>query len=431
MQPTSRSDDPCVASSIAPRLPRKKRARSDDSGNEAELPAASVPVVLATPPAPVPVKRENLLAKWAALASSSAFNIPPPALPEVSFVDDVTSKFTLSRERLAAARVLRGALISTFQKVKKATEAKKVNHEAQTSLCSLLQTNFGFHRSTSDVKHMLKVAERWQNRWENVPTARVSSMRQWFIFLGSQHGPFCESVPTLSMVSQWDEATSNNLLHALLTILYKGPRREPLHLKSSGTGNEGTGEDDNEGEESKASHFFVNDEDDDDVACADKGMDPFLPWDEEEAFPSGLSNEVVDLLRFLRILMPTQRTQSVSTSSSEAQATSGVGVWLYSVLCVADLQLDPDTHRALHSLFRAVSQHIKTLHSDARLQSHAALDDKRGTLLSWIASKSASSKPKSYWSIDDVDVHDLRALYTLLIILAKAFHQNQNHLVPL
>jgi hypothetical protein len=150
----------------------------------------------------------------------------------------------------------------------------------------------------------------------------------------------------------------------------------------------------------------------------------------EQRFSSNVQDDRTrELLRFLRFLMP------CGSVEDGAPRSRGLGVWWYSAAASVDLLVDPDTDRALHELFRNVCQHIKTLCDVLRGPDGSKFsNDKRGALLDFLTQRNYRADDvhvKNYWDVADVDQHDLLAMYTLLVLLAKVFHQNQNNLLNL
>jgi hypothetical protein len=143
------------------------------------------------------------------------------------------------------------------------------------------------------------------------------------------------------------------------------------------------------------------------------------------AFDATLSAEERSLLAFLRYLMPVREDPVAEPQQRVSRISTGLGVWLYAAFTTLDTPLDPDTARLAHDLFRTCCRHLRTMGvwKDVR-------GSTRDTLLRQFSPRQPCTKA-SYASLRDVAREDVLALYTIVVVLARVFRQNQDHFIPL
>lgn len=432
---------PTPLSFVPRRLPikKKRRSSSDDedeappriSNRDHEVPLAHVAAV--TTPQPPP--RVNLAAKWLAMASFSSLALPLAALPPFEFVEETVQRFTAVRERIGQTRM-------GIELLQVATTSSFTQRDSWRDRARAIQHVFGLRSASisKEAAESLLSEQEAQLSSCGVPSlTEHAELRKWHKFLEGPSGPFAFGAPTISLMSQLDHAHANTLLHTVITKLQRGMRNQlPPQTSQRRCDDEyfsdmdevtaGSTEDPScsHAPATSAGMLFVNDddnEDDDHATILDiNGC--------EQQFSSNVKDDRTrELLRFLRFLMP------CGSADNGAPRSRGLGVWWYSAAASVDLLFDPDTDRALHELFRNVCQHINTLcdvlHGP---EGNKFPTDKRGAMLEYLNQprhRANDVHVKNYWDVADVDQHDLLAMYTLLVILAKVFHQNQNNLLNL
>ncbi|KPI83280.1 hypothetical protein ABL78_7694 [Leptomonas seymouri] len=169
--------------------------------------------------------------------------------------------------------------------------------------------------------------------------------------------------------------------------------------------------------------FFDNTVDDTDASSVSQEAEGRL-WLANCAvqFHPELSADEKSVLAFLRYLMPVGEGDGTAT---QGRTSCGLGVWLYAAFTTLDAPLDPDTSRLAHDLFRACCRHLRTLGAWKGVRGSL-----RNTLLKEFPSRPRGAKP-TYASLNDVAQEDVLALYTIVVVLARFFRQNQDHFIPL
>lgn len=143
------------------------------------------------------------------------------------------------------------------------------------------------------------------------------------------------------------------------------------------------------------------------------------------------------LLVFLRYLMPVcepaipaEEAAGDHPRTHEGRRSCGYGVWLLACLVALDTPLDPDTDRLVHDLFRTCCDQVRVIG-----EWKGTRGEQPGLLLTALRQEETGDEEgpwhKAYTSLRDVGKAELLALYTIIIVLAKLFRQNQNRLIPL
>lgn len=426
-------------------MKKKRQTSSDDE--DAESPSTNRPEIMPQSETHVSDKphpsRVNLAAKWLAMTSFSPLALPLGALPSFEFVELTTQRFLAVRERVAQTRM-------GFELLQEATTTNLNRGETWKERARAVEHVLGFQGTISReaAQALLKAQESRHSIMGVPPLDQQPELRRWHKFLEGPHGPFAFGAPCMSLMCQLDHAHANTLLHTVITKVQRGTRNQrpparresqlheevddkscdegcPLALHDSPARCEPT---------LVAGQLFISEEFEEDGSEGDidGGQEDVVTMDINGS-SQGFSQDAADertreLLRFLRFIMP--------CGSEGGPRSRGLGVWWYSAVATVDLLVDPDTDRALHDLFRGVCQHIKTLYDLLQRRYGDFPSDKRAAMMDLLVKEAHQSRhrvndvqTKHYWDIAEVDHHDLRALFTMLTILAKFFHQNQNNLL--
>lgn len=422
------------------RLPMKKKRRSsssDDDDDKSER-KAIVPSD-ASAPQQLPA-RVNLAAKWLAMASFSPLALPLAALPTFEFIEETVQRFTAVRERIGQTRM-------GIELLQEATTASFVQGESWSDRGRAVQHAFGIHGVTISRESAVALLNEQEAHIASCGAPSLTEpaeLRKWHRFLEGPHGPFAFGAPNVSLMTQIDHAHANTLLHTVITKLQRGARNQlpPQRKVDRHCIDESEGDDDAPSsspqhhptnDDATSGRLYVNEElDISAVADSDAGAVIFDINGSQQCFDISVNDErTKELLRFLRFLMPC----GSAADNDRVPRSRGLGVWWYSAAAAVDLVVDPDTDRSLHDLFRGVCQHLKALYDNLHSTAGNTFPiDKRGALLEFLAQRHqqrVDTQVKHYWSVTDVDHHDVLAMHTLLVILAKVFHQNQNNLINL
>ncbi|KPA80031.1 hypothetical protein ABB37_05051 [Leptomonas pyrrhocoris] len=146
-------------------------------------------------------------------------------------------------------------------------------------------------------------------------------------------------------------------------------------------------------------------------------------------FQANLTAEEKSVLAFLRYLMPTSEEEVAAAAEEGAAPTgrisTGLGVWLYASFTTLDTPLDPDTARLAHDLFRTCCRHLRTLGGWKGVRGSM-----RNALLKEFPSRKKGAKA-AYASLNEIAREDVLALYSIVVVLARLFRQNQDLFIPL
>lgn len=389
-----------IDSPLKTRVPiKKKRQRSSDSDDEsAEEERPCEPSQSTTKPPP-----QNFLFSLFFNSIQQASSLPLAYSPSSSFVEQTRKCFLLSRERITSLRLGLEQL-----------EHRRDEKEALDSLQRFM--DYGGSKRRDDVARVVREIEARREKWaDKLPQS--PSFAMWSDYLDGLDGPLEEVAPPLSMFAFMDGAHTSVVTILLLEKL-KAYARAQAHSSSTAiVDGVAEADDGDEPDRVTAGGLMINESDDDDVGL-------FRPNDCPQKFAATCTPKEVECLRFLRHLMP--------CSDGEGRSSQGFGVWLFCALASLDLPpLDPDTDREMHNFFRLLCTHIRTIGDWAsQLPACEKSDnDERGWLMERFA---PSSTPwREYWSMAEVDQGDIRALYTLLIVIGNNYKQNHNNLVAL
>nr|CCC93715.1 conserved hypothetical protein [Trypanosoma congolense IL3000] len=137
-----------------------------------------------------------------------------------------------------------------------------------------------------------------------------------------------------------------------------------------------------------------------------------------------LSEDVISVLSFLRVLMP---TDYVGDESEGVSRSAGYGPWLYACLTAVDTPFDPELDLLVHELFRTCCLQLRILGD-----THNIHGDEHGAIVrAFPPRRDNGSWPVQYRTLSDVRREDVLALHTLVVVLAKLFRLNGSRLVPL
>jgi hypothetical protein len=445
--------------SFPPRLLPMKKKRRDSSDDEADQPPArhhrsiitnvTPPVEAEDLPCASTQPRVNLAAKWLAMTSFSSLALPTAALPPFDFIEETVQRFAAVRERIAQCKM-------GVEFLAEVTDAREDNN--WKAHARALHQIFGLQGGTVTRRDAIHLVEELSAAISSLGAPSLDAradLRLWHQFLEGTHGPFAFGAPSMSLMCHVDHAHANTMLHAIITKLHRGSRNQlppQYQLRQRECDHDDISEDSNgDGAEtppeasSGGGKLFINDDQPRSFHGGNATNEhSSLIMDingSKQYFSAHVTNERSrELLRFLRFLMPCSNNASRSNGThvkdgDQTPKSRGLGVWWYSAAACVDLLVDPDTDRALHDLFRCVCQHIKTIYEVVTSGEHCdvVVNSKRGALLEHLATAKHLDDVyvKSYWDVSEVDQHDLLALYTLLVLLAKVFHQNQNNLLNL
>ncbi|CAM72584.1 conserved hypothetical protein [Leishmania infantum JPCM5] len=246
------------------------------------------------------------------------------------------------------------------------------------------------------------------------------NIKAWHEYLNT-HGPEGGRPPRLSDVLWLSAASASAMFTATASRLLRGARccaeqisvsDASLDDRASCTASEG------DSGPSDRPRFFDNTE----TAAEENEPVSTRVWlmSAPVIFPPTLSHEQRAVLSFLRFLMPT------SHSLRERTTSVGYGVWLFAAFSALDIPLDPDTDRLAHDLFRTCCRHLRTLAAWQGVSGST-----RDLLLSKLHPRRPDAAPPLYTSLDDIRREDVLALYTIVVVLARFFRQNQDHFMPL
>nr|ACS87834.1 hypothetical protein CDFL6B12_07 [Angomonas deanei] len=255
------------------------------------------------------------------------------------------------------------------------------------------------------------------------------SLKGWHEVLDSR-GPEAGFVPRLSDIL-WLSVASATAMFTVLTqrLLHRARALSERRLGSGVTTVQDTQEtgDGASDTEAEGPRFFDNTVDEEEEEAEDSDAPPTESttgdWIAQSSaeLSSSLSTDEKALLAFLRFLMPFSEVES----STGCRRSAGVGVWLYAAFTTLDTPLDPDTARLAHDLFRTCCRHLRTLATWKGVSGGT-----RDSLLRSFAPRSKGQRV-AYEAMKEVSREDVLALYTVVVVLARFFRQNQDHFIPL
>ncbi|CAG9583649.1 Gemin2 [Leishmania major strain Friedlin] len=406
---------------------------------------------VASPTAPVPpvegvAQRINLMAKWFP-ASLQERKLDAAVAPSMMFVEATVDRVNKMREYVLILRYgiedAEALLEETRQTQSNVWGKKSVDgnstHQGprreywdlSSSEVRQLVRSVGLPRFTqalaefSDAvftSHWSAAAAvyRLLSRRRRVCAPMDYNIRAWHEYLNT-HGPESGRAPRLSDFLWLSAASTSAMFTATASRLLRGARScaEQISVSDASLGDRAsrTGSEGDFGSSDRP-RFFDNTE----TAAEEEEPVPTRVWllSAPVNFPTTLSPDQRAVLSFLRFLMPT------SHSSRERTTSVGYGVWLFAAFSALDIPLDPDTDRLAHDLFRTCCRHLRTLAAWQGVSGST-----RDLLLSKLHPRRPDAAPPLYASLDDICREDVLALYTIVVVLARFFRQNQDHFMPL
>lgn len=469
---------------VLPPKKTKKRQRSPSSSGEA-LPTA--PVVLSAAPGQ---PRVSLLDKWFPGNTLKQATVEACHAPPTELVTATVQRVTAARETMILLRSGVEDLELLLSKLSTSGEADEQPNHHRPSLLSWQDIKRVVTRHTApsvgeafaqfakergdDVAFVRSQLREMMRRKAKVCAPRTVSAKRWHEFLNTC-GPEANKAPA-ARCFLWLSSAHTTALFTVLVQRFLRSVRECV--KRAGNAEEGDDDNDEQrgrvGAAGEAVHHCldINDPEEREAIGEDADGDadappplnpvdgraegqtscvgeswleatqPVLSRDREAAHGQvSLTKEQRRLLVFLRLFMPT--TEGAVTTAQQRggdgdggaprggpRSSCGYGVWLLACLVALDIPLDPDTDRLVHELFRTCCDQVRLIG-----ECKGVRGDQRGSLLDALRREDAlpteRAWPKAFTSLDDVGTPELLALYTILIVLAKLFRQNQNRLIPL
>lgn len=390
-------------------------------------------MVMSPSAAAPPPRRISLIDKWFPQQSLQTKCLDAALSPSVEFVHATVQRMTTARDYVI---LLRGGVEDMETQILQATPGEKGQDKRIRSAEGRLLLNsteveevvaavgwesleevlaeFANEAPTSrrQVIHLMK---RIMVRQRHLRTPAEWNLRRWHEFF-DRYGPESGRVPQLSSLVWLSSASTT----AMFTILVQRTLRGARATCSQNA----EGDEHDVGRaplQDNGPRFFDNtvdfggdkSDDSDDAESAKHHC-----WLEQRrmAWSPSLTSEQRSLLAFLRFLMP--------CVSKERQST-GYGVWIYAAMAALDIPLDPDTDRLAHDLFRTCCSHVQTL------ATWKGISGTTQNALRGVLPAREDKGPGDYSCMGDVCREDLLALYSLLVVLAKFFRQNQDRLMPL
>ncbi|CBZ25973.1 conserved hypothetical protein [Leishmania mexicana MHOM/GT/2001/U1103] len=406
---------------------------------------------VASPTAPVPpvegvAQRINLMAKWFP-ASLQERKLDAAVAPSMMFVEATVDRVNKMREYVLILRYgiedVEALLEETRQTQSNVWEKESVNDNS---------THQGSRRdywdlSSSDVRELVRsvglpsftqalaefsdavFSSHWSaaaavyrllSRRRRVCAPMDYNIKAWHDYLNN-HGPEGGCAPRLSDILWLSAASTSAMFTATASRLLRGARScaEQISVSDASLDDRAScSASESDAGSSDRPRFFDNTE----AATEENEPVPTRVWllTAPVIFPTTLSPDQRAVLSFLRFLMPT------SHSSRERTTSVGYGVWLFAAFSALDIPLDPDTDRLAHDLFRTCCRHLRTLAAWQGVSGST-----RDLLLSKLHARSSDAAPPLYASLDDICREDVLALYTIVVVLARFFRQNQDHFMPL
>ncbi|KAG5464691.1 hypothetical protein LSCM4_00131 [Leishmania orientalis] len=406
---------------------------------------------VASPTAPVPpvegvAQRISLMSKWFP-ASLQERKLDAAVAPSMLFVESTVDRVNKMREYVLILRYgiedVEALLEETRQNQSNVWEKKETGgistqqqqrreywdlsgKEVRALVCSvglppftqaLAEFSDAVFRSSSSAA---AAVYRLSSRRRRVGAPMDYNIKAWHEYLNT-HGPESGRAPRLSDVLWLSAASTSAMFTATASRLLRGARSfaEQVSFSKGAEGeNASCAESEGDSGSSNRPRFLDNTED----AVEENEPAATRVWllDTPVDFSPSLSPDQKALLSFLRFFMPT------SHFSCERTTSAGYGVWLFAAFSALDIPLDPDTDRLAHDLFRTCCRHLRTL--AAWLGVSGSIRD---SLLGKLNLRASATAPPSYASLNDVSREDVLALYTIVVILARFFRQNQDHFMPL
>lgn len=459
-----RVDDAARETRLLPMKKKKKRSRSDSDEEESdskvsaaetakERTAAAAPqhvaeelelTAVASPSSPVPpvegvAQRISLLSKWfpAVLLEDK---LDAALAPSTEFVEATTERMNKARDYVLALRygiedmetalkATRDTQAAAWQRAERddgvsAEGDKRVKYywELSGSAVARLTRRCGV---TCFKEALAEFADEVPVSTSEVATAVYAVVRRrrrlrvpldyhpkgWHDLLDTR-GPEAGVVPHLSDVMWLSVAGVTSMFATVAQRLLRGARAltTPAGKKEEDT----TAVD--------GHRFFDNTEEQDGSKAEEKLAPSSTIWIAKAGleFAATLSSEQKAVLAFLRFLMPVSME-----SASGRRGSVGLGVWLYAAFTALDTPLDPDTARLAHDLFRTCCRHLRTLGAWKGVRGGT-----RDALLSTFPTRRRGTAVM-YTAMEEVAKEDVLALYTVVVVLARFFRQNQDLFIPL
>lgn len=428
-------------------LPMKKRRRCPSSSSDCQPEGNTSPMSkIVTPDAPSrplpsmhdplvqpPIKRLTLFDKWFPGNTLKKATVEAAHAPNSDFVHETVDRITAVRERMITLRSgvedLERLLVEIGGPSRTATSGDDSGSRliwSADELTELLNSRtcdaVGEALAEIGGKRVFKlaavrslVARVMKRKWA-LRTPSHFSLKQWHSYL-NQYGPESGRTPTVSEFI-WMNSPNTTALFTMLTQRFlRGIRETPQKVEQGSVCDVAARDDSDIGSEGvedaapcTVEHEIAN-------SCWLSSWHPVAP--------SGATDAQCQLLTFLRYLMPVTRVAE-GFGHPQSQA-AGYGVWLLACLTSLDFPLDPDTDRLVHDLFRTLCDQVRVLGEWKDIHG-----EQRGTLMLALQAEAPLDKSvKEYTSLGDIGVEEVRALYTLIVTLAKFFRQNQNRLIPL
>ncbi|GET93195.1 hypothetical protein, conserved [Leishmania tarentolae] len=405
---------------------------------------------VASPTAPVPpvegvAQRINLMAKWFP-ASLQERKLDAAVAPSMMFVEATVDRVNKMREYVLLLRYGIEDVESLLEETRQTNscvweteslDSNSIRKKQRRGYWDLSRKNvrelvrsvglppftqalaefsdavFRSHRSAAAAVYRLICRRR------RVSAPMHYNIKAWHEYLSSR-GPEIGCTPRLADVLWLSAASTSAMFTATASRLLRGARScaeqnvsdASLDDRASCTASE------DDSDSSDRPRFLDNTE----TAAEENEPAPTRAWllTSRVTFPPTLSSDQRGLLCFLRFLMPT------TCPSRERTTSVGYGVWLFAAFSALDIPLDPDTDRLAHDLFRTCCRHLRTL---AVWQGVSG--STRNLLLGKLPPRAPNADPPLYASLGDICREDVLALYTVVVVLARFFRQNQDHFMPL
>ncbi|CAD2214223.1 hypothetical protein ADEAN_000166700 [Angomonas deanei] len=388
-----------------PSLPMKKKRNRGDSPSEVRAPVA--PKVAEAVPAKSP-NAVSLFDKYFPGNTLKEATVEVCHAPPEDFVEKTVARFVQWRERIIAlrsgvediGRFLRNAGYEEAKGFDRAYIDSLITNENWTEAKEELE-QFCSHppntrKGTAQcIRHILRRKSAQQ-------APPMFSIVRWHHFI-DHYGPEANRYPSVSTLV-WISSSSTTAFFTVFTQRLLRSVTQALVVAKSGAVQSAYTEQD-----------FSNTASDEEKEEGSNGKGWLVA--QQPLLEDSISDACKGLLVFLRLLMP-------SVSVEGDRKSSGLGVWLSAALTGLDFPLDPDTDRLAHELFRSACDHVRVLGEWKKVQGNT-----RGALL--LAFPEVGPENKTYTSMDCISREDVLALYTLIVVLAKCFRQNVNHLIPL
>ncbi|KAK7199835.1 hypothetical protein NESM_000030900 [Novymonas esmeraldas] len=412
---------------------------------------------VASPTAPVPpvegvAQRISLLSKWFP-ASLQEHKLDAAVAPATAMVEATVDRVTKMRDYVLILRYGIEDVEALLEETRRSHASLWVGGDADPSRDEAVPRRLYWDLRGTDVRKLVRAVgvspfaqalaefseedgaefrrpaavatavHRIASRRRRVAAPLEYRMASWHSYL-DRHGPESGSAPRLSEVLWIGAAGTSAMFTAAASRLLRGARAgaEPAAATAAPEqGDEASDTGDTTGWDGP--RFFDNTEAAVETMTEAESVTSG-PWllHSPVAFPPALSEEQRSLLSFLRFLMPTAQP------SGSRRCSTGYGVWLFAAFSALDIPLDPDTDRLAHELFRTCCRHLRTLAAWKGVSGST-----RDSLLRQfrLRSSQAGAAAPTYASLDDIRQEDVRAVYTVVIVLARFFRQNQDRFLPL